>query len=539
MESLDGGALAGGEQGDGRGVRSWSVVALVMISLVGVAAALLATQNGLYLSPDSASYIGSARQVLQGKGFTVPFGAHGPEPLVHFPIGFPAALALLGLSGVDPLSGARWVNAVLLGLNAVLVGYTVMRISRGAMTSLLASVLFLGAPGVLHAHTSAWSEPLFICFTFLGLLFLTAHLNGRKRAPLAIAGFALALALLTRWTAAPFVAAASLSLLLWGTGTRYARVRAAICFGALVSVPAGLLMLRNFLVRGTATNRVLAYHPIAVERIAQGLRTVTWWAVPSAVTGLLGHPTAAVLASLAGAALVAGVVVFRKAEAKCVPQPVVGPEVYLVAAAAYLGFLVVSISFLDARSPLDERILLPVFALAVILGAWLVGVLLHTILTTRVLRLLVIVIAVGYCLLYARRGVRWVARRASDGGGYSASTWQQSALMREVGGLPADAIIYSNNPTAIYLVAEREARHLPRSTIPWTGLKNAAYQERMQAVGQRLLETDGYVVFFSRSGLGGMPTEADLVEAVPVEAISCDALGTMYRLDRSGRAPLE
>jgi len=58
------------------------------------------------LPPDSASYISSARNLLLGKGYFIFNG----QPMTVAPPLFSTILAIIGLAGVDPLIGARFLK---------------------------------------------------------------------------------------------------------------------------------------------------------------------------------------------------------------------------------------------------------------------------------------------------------------------------------------------------------------------------------------------------------------------------------------------
>ena len=72
-----------------------------------MAAVVAASAKGLYASPDSVFYVGTARNLLDGVGFRPP-GAL--QPLGHFPPLFTLVIAAVGWLGLDPLDAGRAVN---------------------------------------------------------------------------------------------------------------------------------------------------------------------------------------------------------------------------------------------------------------------------------------------------------------------------------------------------------------------------------------------------------------------------------------------
>ena len=54
----------------------------------------------------------TARNLLAGRGLTIPWGAWAGQPVSHFPPLFPLVLAAIGSLGLDPWDAARYLNAL-------------------------------------------------------------------------------------------------------------------------------------------------------------------------------------------------------------------------------------------------------------------------------------------------------------------------------------------------------------------------------------------------------------------------------------------
>ena len=109
---------------------TWSLVAV--LSLVAAWSVLFTTPWGTGTGWDQAMYIGAARDLLAGKGLTVAWSMDAGRPLTHYPPLFPAMLALLGMSGADPWDVARYVNAVLRGVDLLVVSLLATWASGGS-----------------------------------------------------------------------------------------------------------------------------------------------------------------------------------------------------------------------------------------------------------------------------------------------------------------------------------------------------------------------------------------------------------------------
>ena len=175
------------------------VLATAALSLAGFVSLLLMTRWGIGTSPDSVQYIRTARQLLGEHGENLSTTTGDASLVQRAPL-YPLLLAAVGLSGLDPFEGARWLNALVFALNIFLVGTLVRRSSSNApWLAVVASVLALASMPFLTVHAAALSEPLFLLLSLLGFLFLAEHLEHGTRAHLLAAAVAIGLTFLTRY----------------------------------------------------------------------------------------------------------------------------------------------------------------------------------------------------------------------------------------------------------------------------------------------------------------------------------------------------
>src|SRR3990172_1344717 len=102
-------------------LRLASFLNLLLLVVTGTLMIIRATPEGLGLSDDSIAYIAGARSMLAGNGYREAWLASN-QPVTHFPPAFSSVLTFFGLFGIDPLRGARWVNAFLFAANTALLG---------------------------------------------------------------------------------------------------------------------------------------------------------------------------------------------------------------------------------------------------------------------------------------------------------------------------------------------------------------------------------------------------------------------------------
>jgi 4-amino-4-deoxy-L-arabinose transferase-like glycosyltransferase len=464
--------------------RSW----LALPPVVGVVAVLAAGVKGLYVSPDAVFYVGTARNWIAGRGFTPPAGV---PPLEHFPPGFTVVLGALGWLGLDPLTGARLVNALAFGGVVALVGLVVRRWTGSVPAALVASVLTAAAVDLLTLSASALSEPLFILLALGGLVVLADYLERPAPALLAGASALTAAAFLTRYVGIALIGA-GVAGLVWRR-----RWVAAGVFGAVTVAPVALWLL---LADGGAGDRSVAFHLFGADYLGQAVRPFARWLLPWP-----GPPVGFVLAVVL---LAAGVVVARWAPAT--------PLTWLLVAFT-LGYLVVLLAnrtFTDATGRLDARFLAPLHVVAIALA---VPALCR-------LRAPALYVAGAVVVAQVAGAVAWTAGGLTDDSirrrGYTAAALQESPVMASL-----REPLYSNAPDAVSFITGRRALAIPAEKDYLTGTPNPHYAEEVAAMRGYLAYFDA--VTFKRSF---QPSRTELEAALHLEVVSQDQVATLYRI---------
>ncbi|HVL05317.1 MAG TPA: phospholipid carrier-dependent glycosyltransferase [Acidimicrobiales bacterium] len=461
---------------------------LALPPVAAVAAVLAAGAKGLYVSPDAVFYVGTARNWLDGLGFAPPAGV---PPLEHFPPGFTMVLAALGKLGLDPLTGARAVNALALGGIVLLVGLVVRRSTGSVPAALVASVLVAAGVDLLGLSGSALSEPMFILLALAGIVALAAYLDAPRPALLAGASALVAAAFLTRYVGIAVVVA-GVAVLAWRR-----RWVAAGVFGAATVAPVALWLLWA---GGGASDRSVAFHLFGADYLGQAVRPLARWIVPWP-----GPPAGFVLAVVLVAA---GVVVARRLPAT--------PLTWLLVAftVAYLVVLVANRTFTDATGRLDARFLAPLHVAAILLAVPA----LHR------LEPPALYLAGALVVAQVAGAVVWTAGGLTDDSirrrGYSAAALQHSSVMA-FDGQP----LYSNAPDAVSFIAGRPALAIPVEKDYLTGEANARFAEELAAMR-------GYIAYFDAITFkrSFQPSRTDLEAALRLEVVLHDGVGTLYRI---------
>ena len=175
----------------------WPAFLLVALAVLG--AALILLRNHPYgpviIRHSAINYIGTAENLLDGEGWTIPRGA--PYHTTYGPL-YPALLTTLGfLSGFEPRAFAGPLNALLFGLTVFIAGHWLQRRIASRWLTLWGTLAIVFSP-LTRMFDYALTEPLFIFLTTAALFCMDRFLREGRRAALIQAALFITLACMTR-----------------------------------------------------------------------------------------------------------------------------------------------------------------------------------------------------------------------------------------------------------------------------------------------------------------------------------------------------
>ncbi len=465
--------------------RSLFIIVLGLIAVFAVGIVLYSTPQGLGLSDDSIAYIAGARSILAGNGYREAWLASN-QPVTHFPPGFSTILALIGLSGLDPLRGTRLVNSILFGANAFLLGVIGWRMTRSQAAGILLALLFAVNASLFNAHAVAMSEPLYIFFSLAAFITFSLYFSATTRNHLWLIATAalVSFAYLTRYAGLALIATFLLALFILHETWKKRLVSAGVFIVSTLPFLLGWAA-RNKLVADNATNRTLVWHPLTAENLNTGLYNMSEFLIPVETWRQALVRSSNLFVFILLFIFLALLVWVVYAGLKKFLQPAsVRPEVLSFTSGlyifGYLASIVSSMLLFDASTKFKLRILSPVYVSLLILLVWL------------------------GCRLWQNRGPFWrglvavmlvlsiglstydmslsVAKLHKGGEGYASFQWFDSEAMAYLRGLPENVSIYTNEPGPVYLYTDRPARVLPDLVDPVTLLPRADYDQNAAAL---------------------------------------------------------
>jgi 4-amino-4-deoxy-L-arabinose transferase-like glycosyltransferase len=478
-----------------------------LLAILGTFLVLAATPQGLALSDDSIAYIAGARSILGGDGYRASWLASN-RPVTHFPPGFSSALALVGLSGLDPLRGTRFVNSLLFGANTFLLGLIGWRMTKSQIAGIVLALLFLVNGSLFRIHTTAMSEPLYIFFTLASFLTFSYYFappshfrrgdGGERSIWLILTAILTAFAYLTRYAGLALLATFIVALIILHDTWRRRLVSAGIFLAGFI--PFALAWtIRNRLLAESATNRTIVYHPITAENLQMGVYNFSVFFMPFEDwrRAMMRVPNL-FISIIILVILILLVWVAYKGLKKFFKPSTEAPEVLsFVSVLYFLGYLssiVVTMTWFDAATKFQPRIIAPLFlsllTMLVLFGYWLWQK------QTIPWRATTVILALCVASLSIHSMTATVTQLRRGGVGYASFRWFDSEAMEFLRGLPEGTRIYTNQVGPVYLYTGRPGYVLPDLVDAVTGLPRGRYEEGIAELKADILSGNAVLALF-------------------------------------------
>ena len=440
--------------------KSLYIVLMVLMCAAAAALFLYTTPNGLGLTNDSSAYIGGARSLLAGRGYTRVGGDGLPRAITHFPPFYSIVLAGVSkITGKDALEAAKIVSFCCVILNQALFMTALLVLTGSRFGSVIGGLTFLCAGPVLQAHVYALSETLYMTI-FLTVFILSVTAARKRRMSLLLpAGLLSGALILTRY--AGFEAAAAVMIYILCTLPEWKeRLQGLLLYAAGAGLPAAVWLIIGKENGGSAVNRAVSLHLPAADKVEEGIRNFAGFFLPEFggfVDKFLKPWTVVIAAGLIGltaAVIYFGVRSFFRPSAEAAKSSLFAPALHAV---VYLIMVILTVCFIDGSTLFDNRILLPFYVCAMLL----IDAFLTRYLNDARLRIPALLVMLAFAALLFEDELDQIREYHRNGQGFAGDEWRESETRLAALELPADRHLFSNRQTALYLLNDQPSYILP------------------------------------------------------------------------------
>ena len=392
-----------------------------------------------------------------------------------------------------------------------MTGWVGWRMTRSRIAGILTAALTMMSSSLLYIHTRAMSEPLYIFLTLLSFLLLSYYFERPQNYWLVAHGFTLGWAYLARYAALSLLATMLAALLVLHNTWR--KRLASVMILSLSAFPWILgWSIRNRVVGGSYTNRVLGWHPITLDNWGLGVKTFAEFLVPFRPVrrGLNQIPL-----SFEIILITLGLILVLWALTKGLPyliwpartpRPEALPFTHALYVIAYLFVLILTMTLFDPATKFQVRILSPTYIslllLLMVFGTWLWR-------KKQVFwKFLVILCAVGLLSMFASSQVIAVQDFRKGGDAFAGERWFASEAIAALETIPPDVLILSNEPGVVYLYTGRPSGVLPKTEPGISDIKQPVLDGQIVIVLFRVNKANPETIdYFHQLGKGLYQTD--------------------------------
>jgi hypothetical protein len=488
---------------------------IVASSIAGVVLSLVSTSRyGAGLSSDSTAYISAARSLLAGHGYV----CHDGNLYTGWPPLFPTLLAGIGLVGIDPATGARFLNALAFGGIIFVSGVVFARsVKSKALMFVATSSVALSYP-LLDISIMALTEAVFVLLIVLFVLWISVFLRDGRTLSLVIASILAGLCLLQRYTGVALIIAGVILIILSERHAHLARrLWHLACFLVISCTPTALWVVRNLLVTHMLSGHTRLHSVFSLrDNIVFAAGTATKWLVPESI------PLSIRLTIIAGLLLLVTIVLLvsqriqKGTDWDCSYVWSAG-----VVMLVYVPLLLYTHQVGVLNEPVNDRYLSPLAVLVL----WVLFAGIDRIRIWLSHRLGAgAAIVVGLCALWLMYPLGRVREAVSlhltqGAGGYAWKGWQTSLLIDWLREHPLSGTVRSNAPDALYALLGRSAAASPHRTWDMPQFREAL----SSGTGESLVWFSGLPQIY-------LYDLDELVSMLNIEEVAAFPDGGVYRL---------
>jgi hypothetical protein len=488
------------------------VTPILLLIVLSISSVLLVKSHwGIGVTHDSVFYISSASNLIEGNGLQWSASDGSLHLLTHFPPLYSLVIAFVMIFGPSALQTATWLAAILLGLNVFTSGFLVYRFAGSKTLSFLTAIALAVSGAFINLHLIALSEPLFIWFVMCSIGLLGVYFEKLNLKSLLVASFFAAFALLTRYVGMSVIVTGVLAIALIEKSPLRKRFTNLLIYLVVSLTPFILWIIRNRILGGSLTNRSLVYHSLEWGNRKLGFETISGWFTSS----LIPYKITIVISGI-----FLGVIFFLWLYLgwRLVFHQTTNPQkagifrlvfVLNLFSLTYLAIVLLSLTFFDASTRLDNRILAPVYISSMCAFFMMFGVL-----PVR-WQWCSVILFVPLIILNLPATITTLIDFQENGRGFTGKSWEESQAVAYVRNVPADSLIYSNQGLALHFLTGSPVYEIPEKIDVVQNEERPTYGTELNLMEKRLGAPNSFIVWFIPSVLPDVILEESGVKLEP------------------------
>ncbi len=434
---------------------------------LGLGLVLYATWNwGPGANSDGLSYLVLARYIQRAGIYGYPYPDGTWKIMGHFPPGYPLLIAALLPWAGDEATAALWVNLLSLAAVVLLTTREVYRTTRHAFPTLATAFWVAAAFPLVRIFAWVLSEAPFLALMLLISWAAEAWTRTWSRRRGLLVGLLVAWGVYVRWIGLVFLPWVTfLAGYTWfrtRRGPSSELLRTLVPFWTAAGLPIGLLFMATRLASGALAARALRWHPPGQETWLQAAQTVSAWVASPFVEFSAGQALLRASGLLLLLVILTWITIRQKAHRATPGAPTSQIPPFLFRwwtfVAWYILTLVGAITFMDASTPMDWRLLVPVFLALSLLAGVVVWQALGPWWPTA---LLVAWVWVHLLRTYKVTHELYLTKWHRGGAVLRTEAWQKADVWPVLRNLPKEVALYTNEDIETRYYADRPLWLLP------------------------------------------------------------------------------
>jgi len=472
-----------------------SLIFLILITATGIAAGVVLwihAPYGLGVTHDSLFYLTTAENIAHGEGAFWSNGQGQLKPLTHFPPLYPLTLAFLLKIGLSLDMAARLLGSALFAANIILVGMLVFQFTQQILPGVIGATFIGTSPAFLWLNLQVLSEPIFFLTAFSGLAVLSMYVSRPDRRLLVLAALLAAAGGLSRYAGTSLIVTGVIGLFILVNKRINDRLKVCVSFGLIASGPVLLWAVRNYFRSGSFSNRTPMFHPVNADNLRQLLDVIFNWFWP----GIHSHwVEIGLLIVFFGLLTVLAARILRHGEEN--KRAGAGfVLILLIFIIVYCSAIIVSLTFFDASTRIDDRILSPILMSLVLSSLITMGYSLPTKIQWAAATILVVLLFVEAWPGMLRDSEGKLELMRESGYGFSSRGWRSSEAVEWIRNLDGDPTLATDEAMAVYYLSGVPAIQLPERMDPVKQVERAEYEQELQGILALLKNPNSYLVLF-------------------------------------------